>query len=91
MEVESNSTPLLYPRISTSRCKFGSVCADSLIALVLFLRSTLECNYSYRYICVKRGLFTDKYILYIYIRQKDIFTDLFQDLINWFSNSSFRA
>jgi len=59
--------------------------------LVLFLRSILECNYSYKYICAKRGLFTERYILFKYIRGKGMFIDLFRDLTNRFSNKSMRA
>ena len=53
--------------------------------------SILECNYSYKYIYAKSGLFAERYILYIYIREKGIFINLFEDLINRFSNKSIRA
>ena len=50
-----------------------------------------EVDLSYKYIYAKSGLFAERYILYIYIREKGIFIDLFEDLINRFSNKSIRA
>jgi len=42
MKVEFSSIPFVYASISTSKSKFGLVCASQVIALALFLKSILK-------------------------------------------------